>query len=653
MDLTDAVTRSLEFLRLSPPSVESFSKQKNLNQAVQDDLGQPSDEISDRFLIKSVESYLLGKPGLSRPEAESHFRNGLAILDRILVHVESGKSSQTNTILELNAASTILLQLGALEGLTAENKMRSLNENAFRLLKVSFSFEPRSSVDILGELSHVTDDPLGLLVPFMTWLCQNYHVLATRTVMRSLGSGPELQKLEMIGETIESILRRSARMHAAFDDTKKFYEALCESGLFAETDDQSGNNIRLLMALMAQEAGDFEIATAALKDVHLDLVQDNVSAKIRFRILEKLAKLGQWTTIRKLLRDLERAPEFRSTRRNQDGIESSPHQLIDPTEHSPFRSAVENFPLSVGISDQKNSFHLLELLSMNGQWALLCQMYQRIVVNDPDITRSCGRLVVDAVINGAKSADDREAFAEQTIRQIVQAHRKGFGVSDALTPALIERFNSSFNISDDIADMVGEGIAIPDAAYNKAANILIQQGRYMKAREVCETAAKENGNDDLCYSDFNFSNLLYINVATRRYSEIAPLITSFTSQSSMSCGSKICKEAIKHARKILRRRAEIEPGAAGTVLIHKALAQLEDGFEHTRKCREDWKQKKKQLVERRRNRSARVQLYHNLGQDEPANTEVHLPKTPHTCSPRPPLVCHDEAGLNKATSMIP
>ncbi|KHN97062.1 uncharacterized protein MAM_05171 [Metarhizium album ARSEF 1941] len=216
-------------------------------------------------------------------------------------------------------------------------------------------------------------------------------------------------------------------------------------------------------------------------------------------------------------------------------------------------------------------------LASKGQWENVAEAYETAHRSGTDISMACLRLAVLAYTKCANPDIDRASNLIQS------AYAKGQDVSEALTPLLLARLERGETPSSLINGALQMGVRIHDSAYNKAAQALSGRGDHEAAAAMCELAARENGNGELLYNEYNFANLVFAYTGSANYGALQSLLSGFTSDAQWWHGSRTCKETIKLAMKTTAMRSVAQP-QNGT-LHRQALDRLDDALLHSRKCR--------------------------------------------------------------------
>ncbi|KAL7932738.1 hypothetical protein V8C35DRAFT_306661 [Trichoderma chlorosporum] len=226
---------------------------------------------------------------------------------------------------------------------------------------------------------------------------------------------------------------------------------------------------------------------------------------------------------------------------------------------------------------EADAFECMEWLSSQNEWGRVCETYDRLLSSDFRSSVRCLRLAVIAHIRRQDGSIDEAASL------IDEARGGGLDVTEALTPLLLARLEKGHDAGDLVKQALRRGARIHDSVYNKAAQILSANGDLQGAATMCEVAARENGNGELLYSEYNFSNLVFAYTGSASYNALKSILSKFTSEVQWWRGSRACKESIKLAMKTTAMRAVVHPKEKND---HKdALFKLDEALIHVKKCR--------------------------------------------------------------------
>jgi tetratricopeptide (TPR) repeat protein len=222
------------------------------------------------------------------------------------------------------------------------------------------------------------------------------------------------------------------------------------------------------------------------------------------------------------------------------------------------------------------------------KWERAYKLYDTTFRHEAKFSAQCFRLAIESCIQLDGGNTDR---AGELIRE---AFEQGHDFSQALTAFLLQKLAEGERAQTLLDDMLRLGIQIHDEVYNKAARSLTKEGKYVAAKRVCHLAARENGEGNLAYNQYNFANLLYLLVGAKQYEELEELLRKFMSGTQFWHGSKVCKENVKLAMKTVAQRCVKESNQQNQ--HRKALDMLDAAFVHI-KANRATKNERQQLVE--------------------------------------------------------
>ncbi|KAH6610577.1 hypothetical protein Trco_000597 [Trichoderma cornu-damae] len=224
-----------------------------------------------------------------------------------------------------------------------------------------------------------------------------------------------------------------------------------------------------------------------------------------------------------------------------------------------------------------DALECMEWLSARGEWERVCEAYGRLLSSGLNPPARCLRL---AVIGHLRRQD---GSVNEAASLIDEARGRGHDVTEALTPLLLTRLEEGDDVGDLIKQALRLGARVHDSVYNKAAQMLSAKGDLRGAATMCEVAARENGNGELLYNEYNFANLVFAYTGSASYKALTSILSKFTSEVQWWRGSRACKESIKLAMKATAMRAVVHPNEKND---HRdALFRLDEALAHVKKCR--------------------------------------------------------------------
>lgn len=235
---------------------------------------------------------------------------------------------------------------------------------------------------------------------------------------------------------------------------------------------------------------------------------------------------------------------------------------------------------------EQNTFKCLNSRALEENWEEVIQVYKEASEMGLGPSPRCLRLAVVANIK------EDEGGTKRAARLVRQAHAEGHDVNSALVPLLIADIEAGGDAKNMIEATIHKGARVHDSVYNMACVSLANTRRLPTVVTICKIAAKENGNGDPAYNQYNFAN--WISACTRLgwYKDLEMLVSSFTSKSAYWQGSKECKESVKRAMKRVAMKAETDSRRKQD--HEEALICLDRAFKHIKDRRatvneERWK----------------------------------------------------------------
>jgi hypothetical protein len=224
-----------------------------------------------------------------------------------------------------------------------------------------------------------------------------------------------------------------------------------------------------------------------------------------------------------------------------------------------------------------------------GKWGIALAVYRQAVLNKMGFSSRCLRVAVEAVVH-------LEGGACQTAMDLIQeAHADGHDVSAAAVPYMLAQLdgishgNGQGGFQKDITDLLNTfhncGIEVHDSVYNRAARICLDRRSYRAAVVVCKTASERNGEKDLCYSPYNFSNLLRAYTSLHDYDAARTLMEQLRGGKDES--HQVCLKALQRARTRLRAAALSALSDQSRAKHLSGLGYVEDALQHVKECRRD------------------------------------------------------------------
>ncbi|KFH43732.1 hypothetical protein ACRE_055270 [Hapsidospora chrysogenum ATCC 11550] len=275
-------------------------------------------------------------------------------------------------------------------------------------------------------------------------------------------------------------------------------------------------------------------------------------------------------------------PQADATKRTQ-ASKPNPKQTREDWETMYIRSAESLRPEDPCFDAQ--IFKTMQSCAFSGDWESVWASYEKNGSSALVRSLRCMRL---AVLARLKLDAGSTAGASRLIEESAE---RGLDASELLTPVLMAHLAAGQDAGDVVRGTLRRGLRIHDMVYNKAAQSASRTGRQLEAIEICNLAAKENGQGDPLYSPYNFYNLVFAYTDLASYDRLAPLLSGFTAGKRWWAGKWLSKQAIKLAMKKVAKRA-VTADTGHVVRKHEAaLSQLNDALEHAFRCNQSPEQK--------------------------------------------------------------
>ncbi|KAG6034835.1 hypothetical protein E4U19_005423 [Claviceps sp. Clav32 group G5] len=599
--------------------------------------------LSDTDITEARERSI-PKTDYSSLASRHHFRQLTADLERLLTGLEAriAKNEEKVCNKDLGPAKDLVEEISSFEHLPAA-AMELVQFQGTRLFRIATHSCPADIVATLSSLLPLKEDAMEILAPCALDLRNSAHRENLREVLIFLSNNNPLCPWAS-GRLIHRLLSWLSKSQRGFASIKQLYLGLQECGLFRDIEipKEIEIEIRQLMVELALKTDETEFTNTELR-----MLEEGLGAVLSdVRLLRDLipwkvygGKWNEvWSHIQVLRQSIEHSEEAQSVENKSlyqkilgDATDNFVAQCRDHEEVEAFiRKAVTGFRLE-RIRPQW-FFAVLDGHARRrgadsaGSWLHFCYdhkllvdaMFDRLFLArcrkslwfcDRSIRRLYDRLLArrlcrtqDLATTQPADPDHLEKFpavalrntvseqlegenvdTERVKRLISAAHKRGRDVSRALTPLLISLFRQGVDPNIWIDTCLESGIRLQDGTYNAAAQALSARRKYSTAIKMCEIAARENGNGQLLYSEYNFSNLVFAYTGSARFKELQSLLSEFTSEMIWWHGSKICKETIKLAKKKAASRIVKQPEQSQ--FHRQAFEQLQVALEHVKQCR--------------------------------------------------------------------
>ncbi|KAL2874462.1 hypothetical protein SGCOL_010334 [Colletotrichum sp. CLE4] len=206
-----------------------------------------------------------------------------------------------------------------------------------------------------------------------------------------------------------------------------------------------------------------------------------------------------------------------------------------------------------------------------GRWNSVLALYKRALHNGMGHTSRCLKLAVRAVVE-TEGPRSRQAMA-----LLSSAQSEGCDTKEATYPIVLGQLEE---IGERHAGMAGEDgrspafpemkavfddlrlkhVHIDDGLFHRAARICEKLRQYREMVQFCMIAAEVNGRGDLCYSVYNFNNLLAAYVIRHEYDKVRWLLAELRTRAYRT--SREVRYRLYWAVQYLRRTAESDKDEA-------------------------------------------------------------------------------------------
>ncbi|KAG5923341.1 hypothetical protein E4U61_003610 [Claviceps capensis] len=605
--------------------------------------------VSDTNITEARERSI-PKTDHSSLASRHHFRQLTADLERLLTDLEAriAESKENVCNKDLSSVKDLVEEIASFGHFPAA-AMDLVQSQATRLFRISTHFCPADIIAMLSSLLPLKGDAMEILAPCALVLKNSAHRKSLREVLIFLSNNNPLCPWKG-GRLIHRLLSWLSESQRDFVSIKQLYLRLQECGLFRDIEirKEVEIEIRQLMVELALKADETEFTNTELRMLEEDLGAVVSDVRLLRDLIPWKVNGGKWdevwTHIQVLRQSIEHPEEAQSVENKslyqkilRDATDNFVAQCRDHDEVEAFlRKAVTAFSLQRirpkwffavldgharrrGADSAGSWLHfccdhkLLVDACFNRPFFARCRkslwfcdrsirrLYDRLLAKrlrraqnlattqpaDPDHLETPPAIALRNTV--LKQLESENVDTERARHLISSAYRKGIDVSRAVTPLLIALFQRGEDPSSWINTSLESGIRLQDSTYNAAAQALSARGKHSAAIKVCEIAARENGNGQLLYNEYNFANLVFAYTGFVRYKELQSLLSEFTSEMIWWHGSKICKETIKLAMKKAASRILTQPEQSE---IHRqAFEQLQVALEHVKQCRPSSRQR--------------------------------------------------------------
>ncbi|WYZ45339.1 hypothetical protein EsH8_VIII_000655 [Colletotrichum jinshuiense] len=221
----------------------------------------------------------------------------------------------------------------------------------------------------------------------------------------------------------------------------------------------------------------------------------------------------------------------------------------------------------VSPANEAAAFDRMKLEAQLGNWKRVLAVYKRAVHNGMGYTSRCLKLAVQAVVHfeGSKSRQARQLLSK--------AQSEGCNISEAMYPFVLTQLDEIEKSHKQTAsdredgrgrpyahikavfdDLRGRRLHIDDFLFHRAARVCLALRNYREMITFCIVAAELNGRNDLCYSVYNFTNLLTAYILRHEYDKVRWLLVELKNREYRT--SKACRRVLHWALNYLKRSSQ-------------------------------------------------------------------------------------------------
>ncbi|KAG5951234.1 hypothetical protein E4U53_003515 [Claviceps sorghi] len=580
-------------------------------------------EAAQQYLQKTAQGNQVSSPS---------YDDVMPILEQLLTELETSTTHGDLHLEILNVARTIFERIACFGPLP--KAAQPIRFQAIRLFHIVAHSRPQDIAATLSSMLPLSKYPLALLEPFIRILLNSDHREARREVFLLLSHDSTLCSWQH-GKLVYRLLARLAQSRQGFGPTKQLYTEFQQFGLFSQIEVSKAMEykIRRMMIILALQAEENDFAITEFRKLEeVDLDASLCDIRLQRYIIMKKASSGKWDQVWPCVDMLRqkvdpRCVELQTLLSKVTDIFVNQHRDHDQLEAF-LRQTVTDLNLSLksrwvyAVLDQHASrrqadsaISWLRFCGEHGRWTdtifnqrflARCRKFwsfsekaiRRFAIllygygvtskqsSDPNPGAVCNRHATPT--SSLKQAVLEQLHDEtpnlQRARQLIaQAHKEGHDISEALPLLLIAQFEQGDDPRQLVHNALQLGVRLHNSTYNKAAQALSAVGNHKAAAEMCEIAARENGNGQLLYSEYNFANLVYAYTGAANYAALQSVLSEFTSEAQWWHGSPTCKETIKLAMKATAVRAVAD--AENSEPHRQALDHLDIALLHVKECR--------------------------------------------------------------------
>ncbi|KAK1641085.1 hypothetical protein BDP81DRAFT_457984 [Colletotrichum phormii] len=285
------------------------------------------------------------------------------------------------------------------------------------------------------------------------------------------------------------------------------------------------------------------------------------------------------------------------------GLEQCYKNLTNTT--SPRAKQVRLRSYMASPAHERGAFESMRADAQIGRWNSVLALYKRALHNGMGHTSRCLKLAVRAVV------ETEGPRSRQAMSLLSSAQSEGCDTKEAMYPIVLGQLEE---IGERHAGMAGEDgrspafpemkavfddlrlkhVHIDDGLFHRAARICEKLRQYREMVQFCIIAAEVNGRGDLCYSAYNFNNLLAAYVIRHEYDKVRWLLAELRTRAYRT--SREVRYRLYWAVQYLRRAAESDKDEALIQSDIEILTLVHETREALRKENLDQKMKVKEVL---------------------------------------------------------
>lgn len=509
---------------------------------------------------------------VTKAERVALYKQALPILESLLSGAKmESKSGGTE---DLQVCHGILEQLASI-GKPTGSWGQQLHRVALQSLEIAAQIAPDLVEPLLVTATNLSKSSDKMIASYLSYLLSQDSNTGLKQLTNLLCQPDSTRRISE--QSLAGVFKRLAKLGGSPLEAKLAFEELCGAGIFhvggrsKETEYQT----RRQLVLHAKAAKDFNLILLLENDLHSMRKPALADVELHGAFTVSYASTGNMEASRSRMYAL--LSDDRPASNEIKQLASEVTDILSKNQAAPeletwVRDMMSDFQLPLQIRWARAVLHgyKRDASALQG-WVDFCSEHGVMLSHHTQLQYH----VVKQLRN-----DDGDTQAAAAL--IDEAHARGEDISEALTSLLMAQLKEGHNANTVLHQASSRGVGVHDSVYNSAAQQLAAQGDFMGAAKVCKLAARENGQGHLAYSEYNFSNLVFIYTGCARYDALHSLLVDFRDVELGWQGSKICKESIKLAMKTTAQRSSVHGQSSPH---YKALLDLDATLCHVQRCR--------------------------------------------------------------------